>query len=502
LMLLVEFAEDRSLATRAAMVVDLVLAELAAHLQAGSFGATHGRSYMKDKSTALDEDTFNTAKMLFDDTAEPYQGVDDAMFLSRARRYRLPEAIRRLAVTEEVGVDRSHMGIPLDPDVEITDDPERPDGLGFTSSDEDKMAWFGAGALTAWQVLPSTLEHINGFDLWESEVYAEFGDLRSIAESLPVPQLQGLARSLSAQLGLILLPEVHTETWRSPEAMLSSAQDLRPGLRSQQVHAWQATLDANAEVFTTHPANPPREGEEWEDGDGYWTGTASMPRTAQHGQAAIHLYAPQYEVADAPPLDAFGYEPETHAFFPQEHFEEVVERDGWTIGRKGDGYVALWSWRPTTWREHDPDVVPTGRLEGTFDLVAEGGADNVWIVEMGRAADQDFDAFVASVTASGPEVTSRAGVLPDQPAADFAATKAGFDVRWQSPSEGLLQFAWTGPLTVDGEEVDLHPEARWDSPWTAAAWESGRYRVEVDGATLDLDFGADGAGESRRLTRR
>ena len=502
LMLLVEHAEDRELATRAAMVVDVVLAEMAGHLQAGSFGATHGRSYMKDKSTAFDEDTYNLAKMLFDDTRYPYQGVDDAMFLAVARRYRLPEAIRRLAVTDEVGVDRSRMGIPVDPMAEITDDPEAPDGLGFSNSDEDKMTWFGAGALTTWQMLPSTLDHLERYDLWKSEVYAEFGELKSIVDALPVPALQELARTLSPQLGLILLPQVNTETWRSPEVMLSSAQDVRPGLRSQQGHAWQATLDANAEVFTTHPANPPREGDEWVDGDGYWTGTASMPRTAQRGQAAIHIYAPQYPAGGAPPLDAFDYEPETHAFFPQEHFDEVVQRGHWTIGRKGDGYVALWSWRATRWREHDPAKVPTGRLKGTFDLVAEGGPDNVWIVEVGRAADQagggdPFAAFVDSVTSAPLQVTSRAGGRPDQPAADFDAVKAGFDVRYRSPAEGELVFGWTGPLTVDGAPVDLHPEARWDSPWTTAAWGRGRYAVEVESAVLELDFDAG----RRRATR-
>ncbi len=39
----------------------------------------------------------------------------------------------------------------------------------------------------------------------------------------------------------------------------------------------------------------------------------------------------------------------------------MVQRGHWTIGRKGDGYVALWSWRATRWREHDPAKVPTGR---------------------------------------------------------------------------------------------------------------------------------------------
>ncbi len=126
--------------------------------------------------------------------------------------------------------------------------------------------------------------------------------------------------------------------------------------------------------------------------------------------------------------------------------------------------------------------------------MAEGGAENVWVVEVGRAADQSgagdpFAAFVDSVTSAPLEVTPRAD--------DPDAVSAGFDVRYESPAEGALEFGWTGPLRVDGEEVDLHPDARWDSPWTKAEWGSGRYTVALEGATLDLDFPAG----RRRATR-
>ena len=58
LLTLVEFAPDPEIAQRAAMVLDLLLVDIALHVSHGNFGATHGRSYMKDKSTALDQDTF------------------------------------------------------------------------------------------------------------------------------------------------------------------------------------------------------------------------------------------------------------------------------------------------------------------------------------------------------------------------------------------------------------------------------------------------------------
>ena len=153
--------------------------------------------------------------------------------------------------------------------------------------------------------------------------------------------------------------------------MLSTAQDYRPGVFGEQYHAWQATLDEHALVFTTHPKNEPETGTEWPDSDGYWTGSGSMPRSAQHGAAGIHVYAPQFEPA-GPPLDQFGYLDYTHAYFPQEHFDEVVHAGQWTFGRKGDGYVgAVVVAARRAGATHDPAQVFTHGLTQPFDLVAE-----------------------------------------------------------------------------------------------------------------------------------
>ena len=145
-----------------------------------------------------------------------------------------------------------------------------------------------------------------------------------------------------------VLSEVDTMTWRSPDAMLSTAQDYRPGCYGEQYHAWQATLDEDAVVFTTLPGNEPRPGTSWVDADKYWTGTGAMPRSAQEGSAAIHLYALAYAANGPGPLEDFTYLNYTHAYFPTERFDEVRQVGNWTLGRRGNGYVALWSWRPTS----------------------------------------------------------------------------------------------------------------------------------------------------------
>ena len=114
-----------------------------------------------------------------------------------------------------------------------------------------------------------------------------------------------------------------------------------------------------------------------------------------------------------------------------------------------------------------PAVTATDGMVQPFELRAEGGAENVWIVEMGAKGDlfADFAAFQAAVSAAELTVTERAdGDLP-------AGVEYGpvFDVSYGSPSLGAMTFGWTAPLTVAGAEVSISDYLRYDNPWGQAA---------------------------------
>jgi hypothetical protein len=471
LLTLVEFAPDRDIANRAAMVLDLFLLDIALHLQKGNFGATHGRSYMKDKSTALDQDTFALSKLLFDDTAEPYTPGTDAgaTLFARAKKYRLPAAIAAIASYDKPMVDKEHMNVPLDPSEPVTANPKPPYGISYDDP-ENVPFWWERGAQTAWQVVPLTIQTLDKYDLWDSQFYKPFKPLRD-AVGNDMDAARTLAHQLAPVLAFGLLSEVHTYTYRAADVMLSTAQDYRPGVFSEQTHSWQATLDEHAIVFTTHPKNEPQKGTQWPDGDGYWTGTGSMPRSAQLGTVSINIYDPQFTPL-GPPLDSFSYLDYTHAYFPQEKFDEVVQRGNWTFGRKGDGYVALWSWHAPHWRDHTNDGTFTHGLTKPFDLVAPG-KDNVWVSEVG---DQNkwktFGAFVNAV--SGASVT----VSHDH------------KVAYTSPTEGPLTFGWQQALMQRNRAVDLHPSARMDNPFVEVPFEGRQYKIQINGDHLTLDFDA------------
>ncbi len=506
LLSLVEWAEDDDIAEHAAMVLDVLLLDMAHQTHRGNFGATHGRSYVKDKATAATQDVFHGLKLLFDDTDLPYRstGAADASLLSRAVAYRMPRAIEDIARYDAPMTTRQRMNLPIveepDPDPAV-DPPPAPYGLDY--DDEANLPfWWSFNAMTTWNLVRLTLEVGERENLWA----AQFSDFTVLRDAVwvegyldaTVAAARPLLVAFWRAIDFALLSEVNTTTYRTADYMLSTAQDYRKGLRGSQTHISQATLDEHAVVFVQHPTYVPvAPGDpvpaDWnwqredEPGPGYWTGSAAEPRAAQVGNVSIQIFAPQY-----PPLAFLGFDyiQETHAYFPHAHFDEVAQEGGWTFGRKGDAYVGLWSHRPTEWRDGQPDVWDNQGLP--FDLVAPGSASNVWIMELGSASEYgDFEAFRAALAAAAISATE----VPDQGGDDFAD---GFAVVYASPGQGEIRFDWHGPLLVNGAEVPIADYPRFSSPFLEVEFDTPRYEVTTEDHELVLDFEQGLRDASRR----
>jgi hypothetical protein len=115
----------------------------------------------------------------------------------------------------------------------------------------------------------------------------------------------------------------------------------------------------------------------------------------------------------------------------------------------------------------------TDGMTEPFDLVAEGGPDNVWIVEVGEATDGSFAGWAASVAANVPEVDR---------------ADAGFTVTWTSPSAGAVAFGSTAAFEVDGKEVPIIDFPRHESRFGTVEHLETAFGFASENATLDLDF--------------
>jgi hypothetical protein len=83
---------------------------------------------------------------------------------------------------------------------------------------------------------------------------------------------------------------------------------------------------------------------------------------------------------------------------------------------------------------------------------AEDCDKTIWITELGSSDEYaDYDAFKAAILA-----------------APLTVDVNGLSVDYQSPSQGHLVMGWEGPLTQDGEPVDVSDYPRYDNPYGSA----------------------------------
>jgi hypothetical protein len=457
---LVDFAENEELRAKAAILLDTLFFDMASHYFAGRFATAHGRTYPRNLLGGLTDSMTEPAFIGLNNVpvtsvTELGGGNFTAAHMATSEHYAVPEILEQIAnhPASEIEV-RGRDGI------DVLDGPQY--GITYTAWN-DIMFWWGMTGYIDPEIITGTFNMVDTFTMWDGY---EFKNYKFVQPLVGTSILRTAAEAALPMSRGVVLETANVYTYRTPHYQLSGVQDFKPGSWTAQVHVWKATLDSKAYVFTTYPGGV--------DGDymaGDWTG-GWVPRATMHKSVGIF----QYRLPVMPKLDGilervatadlgFGFVDYTHAYFPKNEFDEVVREAGWTLARKGDAYVGLWSQAPTTWS--------TGN---DYELIA-AGRENVWVIEMGdKASNGTFAEFAAALTA--------------------ASVTVGNQVVYESPYRGTYKAGWTGDFTVDGKVVDLGPYKRFDTPFAQQEFNTKQLEIRYEGRTLQLDF----ARAERRLT--
>jgi len=442
---LADHAENEVIRTKAAAVLDIIAFDMASNYYKGYFATPHGRTYESKFIDGLKDSTREAAWIMLGLGSYESTGNFSGAFLATSDRYWIPSVVEDSAAAAESSFEhRQRDGI------DVVDGPQW--GIGYEEQD-DIIFWAGMSALVASEVVEGTFAMVDDLDLWDGFLFGDIPD--ELMELIELAAASGTLPDLATELEPlsrgIALEGMDTYVFRTPHYQLAAAQDYNPAYWASQTQIWQATLDNEAYVFTSYPSDL---------GDvdagvelaGQWIGSW-LPRATFHRNVGVVQYRP-----DSVPLaDAYISSDHTHAFFPRTRFDEVREEDHWTIGRKGDGYVALYSLNPTSWAE-----------DNDYELDAEGET-NVWVVEMGSADEHgSFDTFAAAIAAATVEVTDA--------------------ITYESPSLGTVSVAWEGPMTVAGEAVDLGPHPRWQNAYADVEMGSKLTHIDLGDLRLELDF--------------
>jgi len=433
---LVDFAEEEPVRVKAAMVLDILAFDLASNSYQGNFATAHGRTYQRRLGQGLSDSTREAAWVMLGLGTYESAGNFSAAFLATSAGYAAPAVLESVAADAATALEHRQRD-----SIDMEEGPAY--GIGY-ESDADVMFWWGATGYVAPEVITGSFRMIEEHDMWGGFIWKDIQFLRIFVGS---PLLRQVAEALEPMSRGVVLEGVDTYTHRTPHYQLSGAQDFKPGMWAAQVHVWQATLDREAYVFTTYPG-----GFDDDYMAGPWTG-GFLPRATLHRNVGVI----QYRRPVIPLLDDILFTDYSHAFFPRNAFDEVVQEGRWTLGRKGDAYVALFSEHPTVWASGND-----------YELVADA-RENVWIVELGDAGRSGtFPAFVGAVLA--------------------APVSVGETVTYGSPSLGTVAVGWTGAMTVNGQAVDLGPYDRWDNRYCRQLFGTRVTRVAFQRQALELDF--------------
>lgn len=138
---LVDFATDEEVRTRAAMVLDLLVLDMAVNLQGGAFAGSAGRAYAEHKVCTWDQATRDITEVLFGTTGHFTDAYNAAIFLATSPCYRPPDALLLLGSgPPRRFTSRSRVSIGFEEAAEH--------GVGFSTLDDMEFWWSRAAYAT------------------------------------------------------------------------------------------------------------------------------------------------------------------------------------------------------------------------------------------------------------------------------------------------------------------------------------------------------------------
>lgn len=415
---LFDYAENPKIKEQARQVLDLLMFDLALGNFHGILATTSGRAYSHSLITGHHAMS-PTLKLVFGEG----QYLPDAIMSNTvlaASSYRCPQVIIDIATDySQPMLNRQKTSIEVD-------DAEKY-GLSWEKEEDTHLFW-GMQEFIHPKVVRMSKQISEKYGTYP---YGNYDDYIKRYDE----QIKEHGKIINTRVDRFALSEANFETYRTDDYMMSCAFDYRAGAIAYQQHIWQASLGNEAVVFTTHPGK-----KGLGSSPNYWGGSAVLPRAVQHKNAVICIY-------NNPVKDGMNL---THAYFPQQAFDEVIQKDGWVFGRKGNGYVALYSQHPTEWQNDE-----RGNIN---DLVVQG-RQNIWICEVGSISEwESFPKFV--------EAVQQAKVSCNQQ-----------DVTYHSPTSGEMKFSWEGSFLLNGKEIPLKTGYRYDNLYSQTRFDS--YQVEI-----------------------
>ena len=239
---LVDFCEDDAIAGRAGMICDLLLVDMASNSFHGLFGSTHGRAYVKGKKWAEKENIRSITKLMFGMSIFRAGGMS-ASTLAVSPTYRAPQVVYEIAndMDCDAMLNKQRMGFRIE-DAHLWG--ISPDNM------EDGQLFMALGGYNHPLFVTTLLHMFDEYNWWENTFFAGYKKARDqwlgLRDSGHLPAYMWKFRHDVCR-NYREVADIYT--YRTPDYMLSCAQDHRSGMGGGSATYLAGQLGAECRLF-------------------------------------------------------------------------------------------------------------------------------------------------------------------------------------------------------------------------------------------------------------
>lgn len=349
--LLIDLCVDEGLVTRTKMIMDILLLDMAMFSWKGLFGATSGRCYMKHKIHPKEQSTLQVTEKVFgfkNIKGYNYSKIDSSFMLNR--KYDIPEVIPLIGKDYDDVEIKDSNGLDLEEIKKEFNDLKDIDTTG--------MFLWAMEAFTNVESINMTLNIINKWNMHSNSFLKDFKMINKPI-LIKLNLLPTIVKLLNPVTQGIAIQRANSYIYKTKYYTMSTAQKHHPKEFADQQHIWQATLSDEITVFTTHPGWAAFSDIDRNFSPDYWVGNGILPHSVQHKNIHMSIY-------DLNKRKGFMEKKRilfTHAYFPQDLFDETELKDNYLFGRYKDTYIALIAKNKLAFNSEDnTDCIQQGKL--------------------------------------------------------------------------------------------------------------------------------------------
>jgi hypothetical protein len=443
---LIDFADNPEIVTKAKIIMDLLLYDLATQSFRGTFISSSGRMYGNGKLNPFDNSMAGVNDHIWDPARwgrKPKDKVNMSLNFIYRNNYEVPPVII------EIGFDDQREVIIKGPNgLNLTELDER-DLIGL--EDRQIMMQWAMEAFSNPEIIENTVAYLKHTDMMGNGFlhdlkYFDLGVLR-VTGTLPL-----VSKMLKPKTDGVAIQRANTYTYKTPDYMVASAQAYHPGTYGDQQHLWNAALSNLVSIFVMHPAKPLSDKSALSGSPGYWVGAGRFPHVVQDTNVVLNIY----DLPTEPGFMETSVEGFTHAHFPSERLDQVILEDNYAFGRVGDSYAAFVATNPLSY------------AAGSSDDLIQQGRNTFWVFEAGsKTRDGSFADFSQRIK-------------------DNAVTFANNTLTYVSKGR-TLSLSYQSDFLINGETQSFdYP--RFDSPYAKVEREPKEMTISHNGKSLYLDF--------------